>query len=892
MSHHSEEPASRPVPLRVSAENIPASLTAKPQWVLWEYEWRNDDWTKPLFTPAGAYADSTDAETWSAFDAVLAAYRAGGWDGIGYIHLPEDNLTGADADHCRDPETGETTGDDAKALLELDTYTEVSPSGTGLRAFAFGKKPGRKCKRGGFEMYDGTTAKGKPGGRFLTVTGNRLADSPHTINERQEAIDRVYRRTFGEEQNGKSGKKSFRLRVPQDVGVDLGDEELLRRMFSNEKNGAAIQSLFKGDTSGYKSASEADGALACHLAFWCNKDYDRIERLFNLSELGKREKWTEREDYRRATIESAIETVKEGYEPRAKPTVGSVYFGDTKADDSADHLPAGEAPAQPGEGARPDGGGSDSPPRPPSDGPRPFPKPQACESWTDPHRLARLLVDDSSTTDGRPTLVQWRDEYHRWERGGWRPMPDTDLDALVARHCRTVFVGDMALRTQLAEAAEKEGKEPKALTIPAVTGRLKGDVKVNLSGLVNWPDCGIDAPFWLRGDAPPDPTEVISAPNGLFSILDVATGRAPFLPPTPDFFTFNPLNFPVPLGEQDPPRTWLACLEQWFNGDAKCILGLQEWLGYLLTTDTSAHKILLLVGPPRSGKGTIINIINELVGPGNVASTTFASLGENFGLEDLIGKRVAIIPDARLSARTDIANVVERLLSISGEDPQTVNRKNRRRITTRMKVRFVLATNEIPSLPDASGALASRFHILPLPNSFLGKEDKGLKQKLRAELPAILVWAAKGYVRARCQSMTFTQNDGAEQYQRELENLSSPVRAFVRERCSIGPTHEVLVNELFSEWKDWNEVRNSDPGREQLFGRNLRAAYPHIKDSQPWRTFDGKKKRVRVYLGVGLRPREAWGDEDNAAAPARDGTRSNPTYACAGSLLDCVPPAA
>ena len=88
--------------------------------------------------------------------------------------------------------------------------------------------------------------------------------------------------------------------------------------------------------------------------------------------------------------------------------------------------------------------------------------------------------------------------------------------------------------------------------------------------------------------------------------------------------------------------------------------------------------------------------------------------------------------------------VVERLLSISGGDDQSVNRKNRTRISTRLSVRFVLASNELPRLPEASGALATRFHILKLPNSFIGKEDHGLKAKLAGEMPAILQWSARG----------------------------------------------------------------------------------------------------------------------------------------------------
>ncbi|HEY1192458.1 MAG TPA: phage/plasmid primase, P4 family [Gemmata sp.] len=500
-----------------------------------------------------------------------------------------------------------------------------------------------------------------------------------------------------------------------------------------------------------------------------------------------------------------------------------------------------------------------------------FPLPEDGEAWSDPYRLARLLVDRERTEGGDQTLLQWRDEFHQWD-GAWRPFLDSDLDARVAAHCREVFVSDLPFRRQeeVLKAAEQE-REPKPVLLFPVTSRVRTDARVNLAGQVNHPDSGTDAPFWLWGGEPHDPVEVIAAPNGLFTLRDIATARGPFEPPSPRFFTFNGLPFVVPDGEQDEPRLWMQCLRQWLNGDAPSILSLQEWFGCLLSADTSAHKILFLVGPPRSGKGTVLHVLTELVGAANVASTTFAALGENFGLEPLIGKRVAIIPDARLSGRTDVANVVERLLSISGEDAQTVNRKNRPRITTRLRARFVLASNEIPRLQDASGALASRFEILSFPNSFLGKEDRGLKQKLATELSAILAWAAKGFVRLRAQGMTFTRTNTAADYQRELEELSSPVKAFVRERCDVGPTSEVLVNDLFNSWKGWNEQRNREPGTQPVFGRDLHAAYPHVRTTQVRRG----GPPVRLYRGIGLRPRDDWGE----GPVSRDVTRDNPTHA-------------
>src|SRR5262249_20330824 len=111
----------------------------------------------------------------------------------------------------------------------------------------------------------------------------------------------------------------------------------------------------------------------------------------------------------------------------------------------------------------------------------------------------------------------------------------------------------------------------------------------------------------------------------------------------------------------------------WKN-DRPSIDLLQEWFGYCLTPDTRIQKMLMMIGPTRSGKGTIGRILRALVGPGNVAGPTLSSLGGTFGLQPLLGKSLSIISDARLSGRSDTAQVVERLLSLTGEDALTIDR--------------------------------------------------------------------------------------------------------------------------------------------------------------------------------------------------------------------------
>src|SRR5258707_5803720 len=118
--------------------------------------------------------------------------------------------------------------------------------------------------------------------------------------------------------------------------------------------------------------------------------------------------------------------------------------------------------------------------------------------------------------------------------------------------------------------------------------------------------------------------------------------------------------------------------------------------------------MFLMVGPKRSGKGTIARVLTSIAGLDSSVAPTLAGLGMNFGVAPLIGKRVAIISDARLGGRADQHAIAERILSITGEDAITVDRKFMPAWTGRMATRFVVLSNELPRLSDASGALAAR----------------------------------------------------------------------------------------------------------------------------------------------------------------------------------------
>jgi putative DNA primase/helicase len=289
-----QETASPPTTLPFAPENIPRKLTERPQWVAWKWKRSGGGWTKiPVSPGAEQPADITDPETWKTFEAALTCYaRMPGAAGVGYVFSSEDPYVGIDLDDCREPATEKIEDWAARIVREIDSYAELSPSGTGVKIFARGEVPGKRRRKGKVEMYDHP--------RFFTTTGRRLEGTPKTITDGQEAMKKLYRDTFGP-------------LVPSGVittvghdwqGTVMTDQELLERAKS-AGNGEKFGRLWTGDANGYASDSEADLALCSLLAFWVGPDVERLDRLFRQSGLC-REKWLWRADYRERTIKEAL----------------------------------------------------------------------------------------------------------------------------------------------------------------------------------------------------------------------------------------------------------------------------------------------------------------------------------------------------------------------------------------------------------------------------------------------------------------------------------------------------------------------------------------------------------------------------------------------------------
>lgn len=351
----------------------------------------------------------------------------------------------------------------------------------------------------------------------------------------------------------------------------------------------------------------------------------------------------------------------------------------------------------------------------------------------------------------------------------------------------------------------------------------------------------ITAPAWLDGgNETLSAGELVACTNGL-----VHVPTRTLHPLTPRFYVHHAVPFAFNPTASRPAR-WLGFLEELWADDGESIGALQELFGYLIAGGTSLQKLFLIVGPKRSGKGTIGRVLTALLGAHHVAGPTLAGLATNFGLSPLIGKPVALIADARLRTGQDV--VTERLLSISGEDTLTVDRKYRQPWTGRLPTRIVILSNELPRLPDSSGALASRFVILTMTRSFYGHENPALTDQLLTELPAIFNWALDGLTRLRGRGHFLTPAASRAPVE-ELEDLGSPIAAFIRDRCTLGAGQRVRADVLYSAWRAWCDEQGRDhPGNVQTFGRDLRASQPGLTSVQT----NTAGIRIRHYQGIAL----------------------------------------
>ncbi|WP_435078785.1 phage NrS-1 polymerase family protein [Halococcus sp. AFM35] len=305
-------------------ETIPAQLVDCEQWVCWRETVRDGKPTKlPVDASTGQIASTTDPATWADIETVLEYVEqpTTSADGIGFVFTDDDPFVGIDLDDCRTLETGADDEWAIEIIDRLDSYTEVSPSGTGYHVIVRGALQTDRNRKGDLEIYE--TA------RFFTVTGDHVDRTPKQVTDRSDVLQ-VIQQEYLETTVDDESEHRARTRSSSEAEVDLADTELIEKATA-AKNGDRFERLWEGSTAGYDSHSEADMALCFYLAFWTGGDQSRVDRLFRRSGL-IREKWdqihyADGSTYGEKTVERAVAKTTDVYTPRGTDETTAVDTG-------------------------------------------------------------------------------------------------------------------------------------------------------------------------------------------------------------------------------------------------------------------------------------------------------------------------------------------------------------------------------------------------------------------------------------------------------------------------------------------------------------------------------------------------------------------------------------
>ena len=777
----------RPDPVPVDPDAVPDEPRDREAWVCWRYKWASDrdEWTKVPLDPSGdGFASSTDADTWATFTTAVDYHgrEDTDTDGVGYVVHDEDLVVGLDLDDCRDPDTGDLAAWASDVIDAVPTYTEVSPSGTGLRLFGFGFIPDGGTRgdvatadEGHIEMYET--------GRYLTVTGAKLDDAPGDIRQVNDEIEDVHAEHILDEDTASATARDGGTAADTPAATptpdadasgstDLSDEELLEKAM-NTGSSDKFRRLWIGDTSGYPSHSEADLALCSLLANYTN-DPEQLDRLFRRSDLC-RDKWTGREDYRTRTMDKALAGDPDGRDD-GRPNTPQP---DTDEDgDGLDvSLTAGEVVAWAGLGE--DGDVAD---------------------LTDREKAA-CVWDLVKHHDGHHVRVR-RDTGGLWayDDGVWKPDGERAL-----RHAARQALGSMNYGANVLAELKAQTRSDPAAEVPADEfGVSPGEIAVE-NGLVDLDAAASGAGEDALRDLRPE---------------DYALARLPVA--------------------YDPAATydeWGGHVDVWAeDGRADA---LQEYVGYCLHVGAlPIHRALLLVGSGANGKGTFLHVVRELLGRENTSAIELQTLAnEKDAVADFYGSLANIDDD--LSARK-LGKGLGMFKKLVGGDRVRARRLYEDGFEFDATGKHLYAANEVPQVDvgDEDEAFWRRWLLVEFPNHYPpGQRDATLRDDLSTpeRLSGVLNWAIDGRARLLDQGHFTNEHHYAHEKRERWQAWGDTMDTFISECAERDEdAANVSTGDVYRVYSAWCRENGETPGSQQQLTTKLKAEnYDYAKRVRP-----------------------------------------------------------
>ena len=735
----------------------------------WELDRRRQAWTKVPYNPSsGRKAKSNDPSTFSTLDEALDAYAGGGYDGVGIGLF--DGVSGIDIDHHLDP-GGSPDEFCAEIISELDAYTEVSPSGDGVHILFDAQGLVSEFDRETYKdrwLFKNSDAHLETyicglTNRFLTITGQMIHTG--TSGDKSECVRHVLDGHM--QRKPRAASKGADNHTAAGV-ASVSDDDLVSIAKRSRKNGDRFSRLWDGDTSDYGSQSEADQALCNFLAFYTAKDADRMDRMFRQSGL-YRDKW-EREDYRTATIEKAIQGTRNVYDPNRAKAIGRVNQQSGTHIRVSTQRAIDESIVESG----------------------------ILDMEVNDLNLARAFARSFGHV---VRYVSDAEVFYCYDGRRW--VPDSKSAVTAARYLKAFYDRLLVCATNAKGGADYDYVED-VLKYASHSKRsnVLNDAKSELISRV--------ADFDLNLD-------LLNVENGT---LDLRTFELRPHDPRDMITKMAGVAF-------DPAATceeWDGFLLQSLEGDLDVIAYTQQQMGVTVAGDTAQEHMHMLFGPTRSGKSTCANTIREILGdyacgisPATITKQRRSGQNASEDLARLAGVRMGVIPEPQKGMELS-AEVIK---MITGNDAITARQLYQGSRDFVPCVNLWVATNHLPQIDDPTVLDSNRIVIVPFPRHLeLEERDTGLKARLLrpGSRSGILNWLLDGLRSYRVHRVPVPES--AAQETEAFTEQSDRVRVFLGEVPVREDGATCPARALWKLWQEWASAGNADPnkGKQEFFG--------------------------------------------------------------------------
>ena len=397
------------------------------------------------------------------------------------------------------------------------------------------------------------------------------------------------------------------------------------------------------------------------------------------------------------------------------------------------------------------------------------------------------------TEEGVSLLYEYRRSFWYWEGGHWNIRSQRWLEDRCIKWLR---VGVWSIE------GTKDEEGPRRV-VPS-RGMMEGVVRC-LQALIMIPDDEGECPLWVGTGKPP----VRMSRTIAFQDVLIDASSKGGAPVERTMHWFDRPHLPVNYDPKAKCPRWMTALTEWSDGNPQWERLLKRIFGYALMPHREYEKWVLLYGKVRSGKGTILHILRQLIGDQGYVGTTLNLIASRFGGANLRHAKVIVVGEVNemdSKAGGDVATMIKMIV---GRDPMSIDVKHQPVLSNvTIPALPIMQSNEIPNFPNKGRGLSSKMLLLPFDRSFADAPQYDLRQVLEKELAGIACWAVEGareLEKERRPEKKFVMSDaGAQAVERYLLHVH-PLDAFLTARFVKSPGMFVTTEAIWRQWLDWKE---------------------------------------------------------------------------------------